>query len=61
MDNDAPSLGDDFTDSLTELRFGDKMNDSDDGSSLSDEEDLAADFEISEESVMMYSYGSALR
>ena len=62
VDDVGASLGDDFTDSLTELRFGEKDGDSD-AESISDDlddDDLDADFGISEESVMMYSYGSAL-
>ena len=55
VDDVGASLGDDFTDSLTELRFGEK-DDDDTNESVTDDldEDFAADFGVSEESVMMY-------
>jgi len=57
-EDNGPSLGDDFSDSLTELRFGDKFN-SDDTNSVSDSfEEPGLDYgvEISGESIVLCSY-----
>lgn len=57
VDDVGASLGDDFTDSLTELRFGEK-DDDDTADSVTDDldDDMGADFGVSEESVMMYRF-----